>query len=111
MNACGLLLYITAYFVYPPTDYRLPAALYSDTALSSPATANCLPTAKESFPLGCHLNPQTSAVVVFVETHALCPTSHNLIILSAPLPISCALCEGRELTRFLEALNLATQLR
>jgi hypothetical protein len=71
-------------------DYKLPAALYNDTALSSPATANCLPTAKESFPLGCHLNPHTSAVVVFVDTHALCPTSHSFTILSAPLSISYA---------------------
>jgi hypothetical protein len=86
------LLYIIASFVYhyPLVDYKLPAALYNDTALSSPATANCLPTANESFPLGCHLNPQTSAVVVFVETQALCPTSHSFTILSAPLPISYA---------------------
>jgi hypothetical protein len=90
------LLYIIASFVYshPRIDYRLPAALYKDTALSSPATANCLPTANESSPLGCHLNPQTSAVVVFVETHALCPTSHSLIILSAPLLISYADLNG-----------------
>lgn len=66
-------------------SYTAPAARYSVTALSSPATANCLPGASVPAPSGCHSTAHTAPAVELVETQLLVPTSQSLTVLSALL--------------------------